>query len=453
MYTMPQETATDILQQPKDFFGVRKELIRLIVPMVFALLFMNSVGVVDTFFVSHLGNGALVAIGFTFPVTILITQLFIGYGVGTTSVISRANGAGEKLLVRRLIKHSMWLGVAAVSGVMALLLTQQKGIFLACGVSPKELPLACAYMTGWAYGMPFYFFTIWGTAVLRGLGKTGSSAAIFFMHAAINLALNPLLIFGIGPIQSLGIQGSGAATSIASLSSALVIGYLLAAHAKLRFADVSFQYFFASAFETLRIAVPAIINFSLVPITSAILTILLARNNGESVAAFGIVLRIESFITMVPLAIGGGLGPFVGKQWAMNQHQTLQQAVGWCLQLALLWGMAVTVLLVIFAFPIAQILASNSVVPMICSGLWIIPLGFASTSRLIITKAVYENIGWGGRSILLGGIRNLGLAVPFSVVGQYFFGTFGIFASLPLSAFVAERLAARWLVRDRLLLD
>lgn len=125
---------------------VTKKLISLTVPMIFGMLSMVGFNLIDTFFVSRLGTKELAAMGFTFPVVMFIMGISVGFGVATTSVVSRAVGEGNYFQVKRLATDSIIVSFLIVLIFTALGLVFMDGTFRLLGASGEILTLVKQYM-------------------------------------------------------------------------------------------------------------------------------------------------------------------------------------------------------------------------------------------------------------------------------------------------------------------
>ncbi len=430
---------------------VRAVLTGMILPMVLSLLFIGSTTVVDSIFVGRLGVEPLTAFGFIAPLAGLLFQVLVAYGIGVTSVVARAVGAGDMSAARRLITHSGVIGLLA-SVVLGLALAAVLGVALrAMGASPAQQALVPVFMTPWLFGMPFFLIVIWATAAMRGLGNARFSALIFMVQALVNLIAVPVLVFGPGPLPALGFRGAALGTvGSYMVASVLALGVLVRREKLIMPACLS-TGLPSSARAVFAVALPATLTYMLAPITTAFVTALLARRAPEDVAAYGVVSRIfEGFLAMVPLAIASGLGPFVGHQWAAARLDRLRQGVDLCRRAALAWGAVCYVTAAVAAVLLAGLFADDpKLIPSIVRAIRILPLGFASYGLLLIANSVYNSIGQARRATYLAALRTLGLSLPLALLSEQL-GPEWIFAALVLGSVVTELVAARWLARDGL---
>jgi Na+-driven multidrug efflux pump len=436
---------------PADTALIREALLKLIIPMGVSLLLVGSINVIDTFYLSLLGDRALSAFSFMLPALFAANQLSIGYGIGVTSVISRARGGGDHAALARLTAHTGVLALSLAALLSLALRASEAALFRVLGASDAERTLIDAFMSYWTPGIGFVVFAAWGTSVLRGFGETRSTAYVMLVQALCNLLLAPLLMFGALSIPALGMGGAGLALTIAAGCSAVLTGWLLWRRRDSIVFSWSIVDLVASARQTFAVALPAILTYTLVPVTTALFTHWLAAFGSDAVAAFGVAARFESFVVMGPLAIGAGLGPYIGHHWGAGRRAELQYATTWCSRVARLWGLGAALVLAACSLPLGRVLAHQpELASRIALALCIVPAGFASYGAIVVAGSVYNNIGQASRTAGFAALRTLALAVPLGALGQLLCGFYGVYAALPLASVITERIAARRLRIDQL---
>ena len=190
-------------------------LVRLSAPMLVGILAMMAFHVVDTYFVARLGTLALASITLTFPVVMVVGTFTLGLGVGAMAVISQGIGAGDRSQIRRYTTDALTLAGCCVVVLMIVGLATFEPLFRLLGATDAMLPLIRRYMLIWYSGMLFYVVPIIGNNIIRATGDTLTPSVVMIVSVAVNGVLDPLLIFGWGPIPALGISGAGIATVLA----------------------------------------------------------------------------------------------------------------------------------------------------------------------------------------------------------------------------------------------
>ena len=190
------------------------QLLKLSLPMVWGILSVLAFSLADTYFVAQLGTRELAAISFTFPVVTVLSSIAMGLGTGVASVIARVIGKGDRLQVQRLTTDSLLLSVAIVGIFSTLGLNTIDPLFSTLGAKSELIPLIRDYMSIWYLGMVFLVVPLVGNSALRACGNTIIPSLIMTLAAAMNILLDPLLIFGWGPIPALGLKGAAIASMI-----------------------------------------------------------------------------------------------------------------------------------------------------------------------------------------------------------------------------------------------
>ena len=198
------------------------------VPMLVGMVAMIMVNLVDTWWVSRLGTQALAAMTFAFPVEALVMNLALGLMVGTSVAVSRAVGAGRPEEARLLTTHAALLAAGVVAVVSGLGLVFQRGLFRAMGAEGPLLDDVVAYMTPWFVGVAFLVVPMIANGALRAMGDARTPMRIMIAAAVINAVLDPLFIFGFGPVPAMGLQGASVATVIARFVTMVTVFIVLA---------------------------------------------------------------------------------------------------------------------------------------------------------------------------------------------------------------------------------
>ena len=184
----------------------------LAVPALGGTFAISAFNLADTYFVSRLGTEPLAAMGFTFPVVMLVGSISHGLGMGATAVISRCIGEGDHAQARRVTTHTFFLALIVVSTLSAIGLLSMDFVFTRLGASGHVLALIKQFMTIWYLGIIFMIVPMFAEGIIRATGDTVSSSAIMMAGASLNVILDPVLIFGIGAIPAFGLRGAAIAT-------------------------------------------------------------------------------------------------------------------------------------------------------------------------------------------------------------------------------------------------
>ncbi|SEL71957.1 putative efflux protein, MATE family [Colwellia chukchiensis] len=423
--TKPEKThQINLLKDP-----VAPTLKAMTIPMVYGMLLLMTFNLVDTFFVGLLGTQPLAAISFTFPITFSLISLTIGLGIGTSAVIARALGKGDMTRAKNLATSALYL-TAMIVGLLAIigyLLIDE--MFLLLGASVELLPLIHQYMGIWFLGCICLIGPMIGNAVLRASGDTKTPSIIMGSAGLINAILDPIFIFGFGPVPAMGIQGAAYATLLSWVFGLIYVLYILAVKRGLihRF-GMSVKDFIDSARAILHIGLPAAGANMLTPIASAVLTAIVATYGASAVAAFGVGSRIESIACLVVLAMSMTLPPFISQNLGAGHFKRVQQAYKASIKFVLLWQLLIYVVLVLIAPFIADMFAKEqAVADIIKLFIWILPLGYGLQGIIILTNSSFNALHKPMVALTLSIVRLFVCYVPLAYIGSLWFGLVGFF--------------------------
>jgi putative MATE family efflux protein len=418
-------------------------LAKLTLPMIIGILSIITFNLADTFFVARLGTDQLAAMSFTFPVVLIIGSLALGLGVGASAVISRAIGEGDSSRVQRLTTDALSLALLIVISVGAIGLLTIDPLFRALGAKEEILGYIRTYMSIWYWGVGFVVVPMVGNSAIRATGDTRTPSLVMMVVAVVNIILDPLLIFGIGPFPALGIAGAAIATVIARAIVFIVSVWVLVARENMiSFARVPWSHIFNSWRAILYLGLPAAATQVIVPASLGVITRLVAAFGPEAVAAMGVASRIEALALTVIMALGSVLGPFVGQNWGAGEVNRVRLGIRLSQQFSMLFGVGIFALLVLFARPIAEIFSREpAVVEVIILYLTVVASSYGlqgvlqlSTTALNVLNKPFEAAG-------LSLLRMVGLYIPLALVGRYFFGLQGVFAAAAIASGIAGILA------------
>ena len=147
-------------------------LIKMALGKLFGILAMSAYNAVDTYFVGQLGAAELAAMGFIFPVVMILNSISLGLGIGLSSTVSRAIGSKNHAKVERLVFDGLLLAFLLVFLLMIFGIFTIRPLFRMLGASESTLTLIHRYMIIWYFGLPFVIIPMAGNNVIRATGDT-----------------------------------------------------------------------------------------------------------------------------------------------------------------------------------------------------------------------------------------------------------------------------------------
>ena len=428
--------------------NIQHTLVGMTVPMLIGMITLMTFNLVDTFFISMLGTVQLAAISFTFPVSFTLISLGIGLSIGTSAVIAKALGSGEMEEAKTDGQVALWLSAAMVAllALVGYLLTEP--LFHLLGATAEVMPYIHQYMDIWFAGAMLLVLPMVGNAVLRADGDTKTPSMIMACSGLINAVLDPLFIFGLGPIPAMGMQGAALASVISWIFGSVLIIKLLTKRNLIATHWVSLSHFIGVCRKILRIGLPAAGANMLTPLAMGVLTAIMATYGAAAVAAFGVGARLESIACLVVLALSMTLPPFVSQNYGAGLMLRVQQAYQLCAKFVLLWQFGVYLLLALLALPIAALFSDEAeVLTILHQFIWIVPLAYGLQGIIILTNSSFNALHRPASALLLSVIRLFVFYVPLAWFGGKLYGVVGLFIGCVLANLLTAALAWTWFNR------
>ena len=421
-------------------------LARLAVPMGLGIVFIIALNLADTYFVGMLGTDELAAMSFTFPVVSLVMSVVMGVGIGSTSALAREIGAGDEQAIRRLSTHAIMLAVLIVLVVSGVGLATQVPVFRLLGAGPEVMPLLTEYMTIWYLGAAFLVVPMVGMGSLRATGDTRTPMLIMMAAAIVNIVLDPIFIFGWGPIEGMGLRGAAIATIIARSTTLILAIYVLRREDLLDLHRPTWPELRKSWWSILSVGLPAAVTNALAPVATAVLTWLIARHGTEAVAAYGVGSRVEGLLLIAPMALGAALTPFIGQNWGAHHPERVGRGIVMARNFVIAWGGGAWLLLALGGSNLAGLFTDDPrVAEMVDSYLWIVPISYGAHGLVSVASASFNAVDKAIRSTILSALRSLVLAIPLAALGSALFDLPGVFIGIASATVLSSGLAYLWM--------
>ena len=403
--------------------------------MIIGMVGMVAFNLVDTFFVGQLGTQELAALSFTFPIIMVIVSLAMGIGTGASAVISQAIGRGDHHKVQRLTTDSLILSFLLVAFFVAFGMLTIEPLFRLLGAEPEIIPLIREYMVIWYPGVLFVIIPMVGNNAIRATGDTKTPSAIMLVAVVVNIILDPLLIFGLGPFPMLGLTGAAIATVVSRAITLVVALWVLCYRDRMMTFELPATKELIDSWKSiLYIGLPVAGTRLLSPVAMGVIISLVASYGHEAVAAFGVGTRIEFFALTVVFALSTVMGPFVGQNWGARRFERVNLGVRYSTVFSLVWGVAMFTVLALAARPIASLFNDDpQVISIIMLYLWIVPIGYALFGVFQISTMTLNVLNRPGPAAVLMIIQMFILYIPLAYLGSYLFGLAGIFAAIVLA--------------------
>ena len=411
--------------------------------MIMGFLAMTLAQFVEAVYLGILGTSAIAAVTFTFPVIMALGAATRGIGIGTAAVLARAVGGGEQERAAILTSHGLLLDLTFNIFCAAMLIAFAEPLFHLLGARGAILDLVVSYISIWALGFPLFGLSMVGSGLMRSIGDPVYPGLVIAVGSAAQVLIGPLLIFGWLGFPALGVDGAAWAFVVARSLSFLMAAYWFVF--KRRMIRASLNAFFASARTILHVGIPAMATNLIEPLSSAIITRLLASFGTAVVAGFGVAARIDAVVFMVVIGISSSTTPLVGQNWGARLFERVDRALALCYRFCLLWGVvAATIMWVGARLFVSLINDEPQVVATATTYLYILPITLGFAGMLNVANGAFQALSRPAPALILSLLRLFVFYVPLALAASHYFGYTGIFAAAALTNVVLGLWGREW---------
>ena len=289
---------------------VPKAVMKNALPAMAAMLMVLVYNLADTFFIGQTHNALLVAaVSLATPVYLIFMSLGTLFGIGGTSVISRALGEGNKEKARKSCAFCFWGCVFVGILLAALILMFIDPILNLIGASADTYEYAKSYLSIIVFAGPFVLISNCYGNVVRTEGESGKAMLGLLLGNLVNVILDPIFILALG----LDIKGAAIATVIGNIVGAgFYISYFLKGKSMLSIRLKDFTVKQGIAASVLAIGVPAALGDVLMSVSQIIINSQMSHYGDMAVAGMGVAMKVITITGMICMGLGQGVQPILG---------------------------------------------------------------------------------------------------------------------------------------------
>lgn len=426
--------------------SIGKLLMQYAVPAIIAMTASSLYNMVDSIFIGHgVGTMAISGLALTFPLMNLAAAFGSLVGVGAATLISVRLGQRDYDTAQRVLGNvvvlNVLLGVAFTVVVLAFL----DPILYFFGGSDQTIGYARDYMQIILLGNAVTHLYLGLNAVLRSSGHPQKAMYATIATVVINTILDPVFIYGFG----WGIRGAAIATIVAQIISLLWQFRLFSNKDELlHFHRGIFRLKRKIVLDSLAIGMsPFLMNLA-----ACFIVILinqgLKRHGGDlAIGAFGIVNRLVFIVVMIVMGLNQGMQPIAGYNFGARRYDRVNRV----LKLTIIYATCVTT----FGFLVGMLMpdvvvsiftSDRELIDLSARGLRIVVMFFPIIGFQMVTANFFQSIGMASKAIFLSLTRQMVVLLPCLLILPRFYGTAGVWYSMPVSDLIASLIAAAMLV-------
>ncbi len=394
---------------------INRLIITMSLPMMISMLIQAMYNIVDSMFVSQLGEEAFTALSLAFPMQNLMIAVGSGTGVGVNALVSR--NLGEKNFEEANKGANCGIFLAFISSIVfsVICLTCSKWVFIWQKADIVITEYGTEYLTycgGLCFGIFAQFIF---ERLLQCTGKTLFSMITQIVGAVINIILDPIMIFGYFGCPAMGVKGAALATVIGQVCAAtLALVFNLTVNKEL---TLSIKQIFRPNGRVIGkiylVGVPSIIMACVGSVMNFGFNNILMKFTSTAAAVFGAYFKVQSFIFMPVFGLNNGLIPIISYNYGARQKKRLQQAIRY----GVIYAVSIMVfgMIIMQMFP-AQLLsifdASEEMLAMGIPAIRTISISFIFAGFCIACASVFQAFGKGFFSMVVSVIRQLVVLLP-----------------------------------------
>jgi putative MATE family efflux protein len=341
---------------------IGRSIFLLAVPMVLETVMESVFAVVDVFFVSRLGADAVATVGLTESMMILIYSLAMGVGIGATATVARRIGERDNEGASHAAAQAILLGIgiSVVLGVIGVMLAPS--LLRIMGGSPGVLANV-SYMRVMMGGNATVLLIFLINAIFRGAGDEAIAMRVLWLANAINIALGPMLIFGIGPFPKLGVVGAAVATNIGRGTGVLyAVSRLVRPGSRVQVVRRHFHLDPALMWQMIRLSGSGTFQILIGSASWIGLVRVISSFGSPALAGYTIGMRVIIFAILPSWGLSNAAATMVGQALGAKKPERAERAT-WIAARYNLWFLAtVGILFLVFARYIVAVFTSDPTV-------------------------------------------------------------------------------------------
>ena len=329
-------------------------------PIILANILQTAYQLIDTFWLGRLGADAVAAVSISFPILFLILSLGAGLTLAGTVIVSQYKGAENQDQVNYSSSQTVFV-IFFISVLLAIVgYFSSTPLMKLIGAGPEILSDSVSYFQVSSFGFIFLFMFYVFQSLMRGIGNVLLPMYIVLATVFLNLILDPLFIFGFGPIPGFGVAGAAVASVITQGLSALtglIILFRGNKGIKINFSRMKFDFPWTR--KMFKIGIPSSMEMSTRAAGMTVMVMLVTSFGSEVVAAYGIGSRILSLIVVPALGFAMATTTLVGQNIGAGKIKRAERIGNLSTKIAFFGLTAVGLLLFAFAEPITAFFVPN----------------------------------------------------------------------------------------------
>jgi len=330
--------------------SIRKAVFMLSIPMILEMMMESIFALVDIIYVSRVSVNAVATVGLTESVLTLVYAVAIGLSMAATAIVARRTGEKDPEGANQAAVQVIALGIFISLIISAIGIIFPKEILSLMGGTPELIEEGYGYTQVLLGGNMSVMLLFLINAVFRGAGDASIAMRVLILSNGLNIILDPIFIFGLGPLPAYGVEGAAIATTIGR-GTAVVIQLLIlffgSGRIKLALKDVVIKV--KVMMNLIKVSLGGIGQFLIGTSSWVVLMLIMATFGSEVLAGYTIAIRIMMFTLMPAWGMSNAAATLVGQNLGAKKPDRAEQSVWETGKYAAIFMGFVSIIYIVFA--------------------------------------------------------------------------------------------------------
>lgn len=308
--------------------SIRKAVFLLSIPMILEMMMESIFALVDIIFVSQVSVNAVATVGLTESVLTLVYAVAIGLSMGATAIVARRTGEKDQEGANQAAVQVIFLGIAIAMLISAIGIIFPKEILEFMGAKPDLIEEGYGYTQVLLGGNVTVMLLFLINAIFRGAGNASIAMWALILSNCLNIVLDPIFIFGLGPIPAYGVEGAAIATTTGrgiAVVAQLIILFRGNSYIKIAVKDLVLRA--EVMINLIKVSLGGIGQFIIGTSSWIILMLIMATFGSEVLAGYTIAIRIMMFTLMPAWGMSNAAATLVGQNLGAQKPDRAESSV------------------------------------------------------------------------------------------------------------------------------
>jgi len=428
--------------------SIRKAIFMLSIPMILEMMMESIFAIVDIAYVSRVSVNAVATIGLTESVITLVYAIAIGLSMAATAVVARRVGEKDLKGARQAAMQAILLGIAVALSIGVIGFLYSKEILALMGGQPDLIAEGYGYTQLLIGGNITIVLLFLINAIFRGAGDASVAMWTLVLSNGLNIILDPIFIFGWGPVPEFGVMGAAIATNIGRGTAVIFqLGILFFGWSRIKLTVNDIVLRISVMLNLIKVSLGGIAQFLIGTSSWVFLMRLMSEFGSEVLAGYTIAIRVMMFTFMPAWGMSNAAATLVGQNLGAKQPERAEKSVWITGKFNAIFMFAVSLIYLFFATEIIGLFTdTTSVVTNGALCLQVVAAGYLFYAYGMVVSQAFNGAGDTRTPTKINFIAFWIFQLPFAYLAAMTFelGALGVFLAITLAEVMLSVIAIIW---------